>query len=61
VSTAIESGVAAIHVHNIREYSRLPHHEVDDSPYGGGPGMVTGSISLRPLLRCVCGARGASA
>lgn len=41
VSTAIESGAASICVHNIREYSSLPHHEVDDTPYGGGPGMVT--------------------
>jgi tRNA (guanine37-N1)-methyltransferase len=41
VSTAIECGAAAIGVHNIRDYSALPHHEVDDSPYGGGPGMVT--------------------
>jgi tRNA (guanine37-N1)-methyltransferase len=41
VSTAIESGAASVSVHNIREYSSLPHHEVDDSPYGGGPGMVT--------------------
>lgn len=41
VSTAIESGAAAIGVHNIRDHSALPHHEVDDSPYGGGPGMVT--------------------
>jgi tRNA (guanine37-N1)-methyltransferase len=32
VSTAIKC---------IREYSPLPHHEVDDTPYGGGPGMVT--------------------
>jgi tRNA (guanine37-N1)-methyltransferase len=41
VSTAIESGAASVFVHNLREYSPLPHHEVDDSPYGGGPGMVT--------------------
>jgi tRNA (guanine37-N1)-methyltransferase len=41
VSTAIECGAVAIGVHNIRDYSALPHHEVDDSPYGGGPGMVT--------------------
>jgi tRNA (guanine37-N1)-methyltransferase len=41
VSTAIESGAVSIFVHNIREYSALPHHEVDDTPYGGGPGMVT--------------------
>ncbi|MFH0915978.1 MAG: tRNA (guanosine(37)-N1)-methyltransferase TrmD [bacterium] len=41
VSTAIDCDAAAIGVHNIRDYSPLPHHEVDDSPYGGGPGMVT--------------------
>jgi tRNA (guanine37-N1)-methyltransferase len=41
VSTAIDSGSVAIAIHNIREYSPLPHHEVDDTPYGGGPGMVT--------------------
>ncbi len=41
VSTAIDIGSASMAVHNIREYSPLPHHEVDDSPYGGGPGMVT--------------------
>jgi tRNA (guanine37-N1)-methyltransferase len=40
VSTAIDSGSVAIAIHNIREYSPLPHHEVDDTPYGGGPGMV---------------------
>jgi len=41
VSTAMKAGSAQIAVHNIREYSPLPHHEVDDTPYGGGPGMVT--------------------
>jgi len=41
VSTAIGSGAVSISVHNIRDYSALPHHDVDDTPYGGGPGMVT--------------------
>lgn len=41
VSTAIASGAAAVHVHNLREFGLPPHHEVDDTPYGGGPGMVT--------------------
>ena len=41
VSSAIAAGAIAVEVHNIREHSRLPHHEVDDTPYGGGPGMVT--------------------
>ena len=41
VSTAIGSGAVSISVHNIRDYSALPHRDVDDTPYGGGPGMVT--------------------
>jgi len=41
VSTAKEAGAVDIRVHNIRDFSPLPHHEVDDTPCGGGPGMVT--------------------
>ncbi len=41
VATAIERGALALHVHDLREYGLPPHREVDDSPYGGGPGMVT--------------------
>lgn len=40
VSTAGECGVVGISVHNLRDYGTPPHHEVDDAPYGGGPGMV---------------------
>jgi tRNA (guanine37-N1)-methyltransferase len=41
VSAAIAAAAVSISVHDIRAYSQLPHHEVDDTPYGGGPGMVT--------------------
>jgi len=41
VSTAIAAQTATIHVHDLREYGLPPHREVDDTPYGGGPGMVT--------------------
>ena len=41
VANAIESGAAVLEVHNLRDYGTPPHHEVDDTPYGGGPGMVT--------------------
>lgn len=41
VSTAIAAGTVSIAVHDMREYGIPPHHEVDDTPYGGGPGMVT--------------------
>lgn len=38
---ALETGSVSITLHDLRRFGRLPHHEVDDTPYGGGPGMVT--------------------
>jgi len=40
VAGAVAAGTVDILVHNLRDYSPFPHHEVDDTPYGGGPGMV---------------------
>lgn len=40
VADAIASSSAAVGLHNIRDYSTLSHRQVDDAPYGGGPGMV---------------------
>ncbi len=54
-STAIKHGAADVRVHNIREYSALPHHEVDDTPYGGGPGMVGRVDIVGDALRGVFG------
>ncbi len=34
------AGELALLVHDMRPYSALPHHAVDDTPYGGGAGMV---------------------
>ncbi len=40
---AIDNGLVSLNIHNIRDYTHDKHHIVDDSPYGGGAGMV-----LRP-------------
>ncbi len=40
---AIDAGKVDIQLHDIRDYSRGKHQQVDDRPFGGGPGMV-----LRP-------------
>lgn len=40
VAAALGSRAADIRLHDIREYSALNHGQVDDAPYGGGPGMV---------------------
>ena len=37
---AIESGIVDLEVHDLRRWAHDVHRSVDDSPYGGGPGMV---------------------
>ena len=37
---ARERGLIDVRVHNIRDYTRDKHHTTDDTPYGGGGGMV---------------------
>lgn len=32
--------IIVVNLINLRDYSTLANHQVDDSPYGGGPGMV---------------------
>lgn len=40
VKRAQEMGALSITLHDIRDYSTDKHHTVDDTPYGGGGGMV---------------------
>jgi len=37
---ALERKLVDVRVHNIREYTHDKHHTTDDTPYGGGGGMV---------------------
>ncbi|MGB8406587.1 MAG: tRNA (guanosine(37)-N1)-methyltransferase TrmD [Mycobacterium sp.] len=37
---AIASGIVELGVHDLRRWTHDVHKSVDDSPYGGGPGMV---------------------
>lgn len=47
---AIAAGVLDIRVHDIREQTTDAHRQVDDEPYGGGPGMV---MLADPVVRSV--------
>ena len=40
VKRAVDNGLVSIHLHDIRHWAKDRHKMVDDSPYGGGPGMV---------------------
>ncbi len=43
-------GLVNIRVHNLRDYSKDKHKNVDDYQYGGGAGMV---MSIEPFANCI--------
>lgn len=47
---AIASGIVEVRLHNIRDWARDKHRSVDDTPFGGGPGMV---MMVEPVVECV--------
>jgi tRNA (guanine37-N1)-methyltransferase len=47
---AIEKGIIQIRTINIRDFSLDKHQVVDDSPYGGGQGMV---MKVEPIARAI--------
>ena len=54
IGRAAEQGRLDVCVHDLREYATDRHRSVDDTPYGGGPGMV---MKPEPLLRAVTAIR----
>ena len=49
IGRAQTSGVIEVECHNIRDYTTNKHRRTDDTPYGGGWGMV---MSCQPILDC---------
>lgn len=46
VGRAIEDGALTVDVHDLREHGMGRHRQLDDTPFGGGPGMV---MMVEPL------------
>jgi tRNA (guanine37-N1)-methyltransferase len=51
---AIDKGLISVGVHDLRDWTEDVHKAVDDSPYGGGPGMVMKADIWGPALDDVC-------
>lgn len=49
IGRAQKSGAIEVHAHNIRDYSEDKHRRVDDTPYGGGMGML---MMAEPIALC---------
>ena len=48
-----------VRLHNIRDYTRDKHHTTDDTPYGGGGGMVMKPEPMFEAVESVLGPRAA--
>ncbi|CAM3596663.1 tRNA (guanosine(37)-N1)-methyltransferase TrmD [Tsukamurella ocularis] len=51
---AVDKGLLDFGVHDLRDWTHDVHKAVDDSPYGGGPGMVMKPTVWGPALDDVC-------
>ena len=49
IGRAQKSGAISVECHNIRDYSEDKHRRVDDTPYGGGMGML---MMAPPIYNC---------
>ena len=47
-----EKGLVEIHVHNLHDHAKDRFRHIDDTPYGGGAGMV---IQCEPVFDCIEG------
>ena len=47
---AQEKNIVKIHVHDLRKWADDKHNKVDDTPYGGGPGMV---MKVEPIFKAI--------
>ncbi len=50
IKRAINNKIINIKIHNLRDYTTDKHRTTDDTPYGGGAGMV---MKIEPIYRCV--------
>lgn len=49
-SRAVKKGLVDLRVHDLRHYTHDKHRTIDDTPYGGGGGML---LKPEPIFECV--------
>lgn len=52
IKRAKEKGLAKIFIHDLREYGMGNYRQIDDTPFGGGAGMV---LMIEPISKCIEG------
>jgi len=46
---AVKKGLVEVHIHHLRDYAEGKYRQIDDSPFGGGAGMI---LKPEPFFRC---------
>jgi tRNA (guanine37-N1)-methyltransferase len=60
IGRAISAGVLAAHCTNPRDFGLGKYRQVDDTPFGGGPGMILRVEPVAAALEAIAAARGPS-
>ena len=60
IGKAITAGIVAVHRTNPRDFGLGNYRQVDDTPYGGGPGMIMRVEPIATALDAIAAARGPS-
>jgi tRNA (guanine37-N1)-methyltransferase len=50
IKRAQDKGKLSLIIHNLRDYAYNKHKQIDDKPFGGGPGMV---LKPEPFFECI--------
>ena len=50
IKRALEKGLAEIASHDLRKWGEGERRNVDDRPYGGGPGMI---LKIEPITEAI--------
>src|ERR1700749_2040199 len=61
IGKAAARGDVNFHIHDLRQWATDVHHTVDDTPFGGGPGMVMKPAVGGPALGAILSAKPQSA
>ncbi len=50
IKRAVEKKAVELYVHNLRDYANNKYKQIDDKPFGGGPGML---LKPEPFFLCI--------
>ena len=59
IGRAQKSGAVEIHTHQLRDFAFDKHRRVDDTPYGGGMGMLMMAEPIALCFEAICAEIGA--